>query len=204
MRFSVFLTLLTGLVVLLASGCDRTPPLPKLSSDAVVLAFGDSLTFGSGATPREAYPAVLQELLGRRIVNAGVPGEVSAEGLARLPQLLEANAPDLVILCHGGNDFLRRQPPSEVAANLRAMIELAHARGAAVVLVGVPQLGLTVQPPDFYAELAKEFTLPYEGEILHDVLTDRALKSDTIHPNAAGYRRLAEALQQLIARAQAR
>lgn len=204
MRLSVFLTLLTGLVLLLASGCDRTPPLPKLSSDAVVLAFGDSLTFGSGATPSEAYPAVLQGLLGRRIVNAGVPGEVSAEGLARLPQLLEANAPELVILCHGGNDFLRRQSPSEVAANLRAMIELAQASGAAVVLVGIPQLGLTVQPPDFYAELAKEFTLPYEGEILHEVLTDRALKSDTIHPNAAGYRRLAEALQQLIARAQAR
>ena len=204
MRLSAILTLLTGLVLLLAGGCDRTPPLPKLSSDAVVLAFGDSLTFGSGAAPSEAYPAVLQGLLGRRIVNAGVPGEVSAEGLARLPQLLEANAPDLVILCHGGNDFLRRQPPSEVAANLRAMIELAHARGAAVVLVGVPQLGLTVQPPDFYAELAKEFALPYAGEILHDVLTDRALKSDTIHPNAAGYRRMAEALQQLIARAQAR
>lgn len=199
---------LRGLLLLLSAmlllGCDRTPPLPKLAGDAVVLAFGDSLTFGTGASAGESYPEVLQTLLGRRIVNGGVPGEVSAEGLARLPALLDANAPDLVILCHGGNDFLRRHPQGEVAANLRAMIELAQSRGAAVVLVGVPQLGLTVQPPDFYAELAKEFALPYEGEILHDLLTDRELKSDTIHPNAAGYRRMAEALQQLIVKAQGR
>lgn len=202
MRLTVLLILLTGL--LFGQGCDRTPPLPKLSGDAVVLAFGDSLTFGTGATAGESYPEVLQTLLGRRIINAGVPGEVSAEGLARLPGLLEANAPDLVILCHGGNDFLRRHPHGEVAANLRAMIELALSRGAAVVLVGVPQLGLTVQPPDFYPELAKEFALPYEGEILHDLLTDRELKSDTIHPNATGYRRMAEALQKLITKAQSR
>lgn len=196
--------LLLSAMLLLLLGCDRTPPLPKLAGDAVVLAFGDSLTFGTGASAGESYPEVLQTLLGRRIVNGGVPGEVSAEGLARLPALLDANAPDLVILCHGGNDFLRRHPQGEVAANLRAMIELAQSRGAAVVLVGVPQLGLTVQPPDFYAELAKEFALPYEGEILHDLLTDRELKSDTIHPNAAGYRRMAEALQQLIVKAQGR
>lgn len=204
MRLSSLPILLIGLLLLLTFGCDRTPPLPTLSSDAVVLAFGDSLTFGTGATPDQAYPQVLQGLLGRRIINAGVPGEVSAEGLARLPQLLETNPPELVILCHGGNDFLRRQPASEVAANLRAMIELIHARGAAVVLIGVPQLGLAVQPPDFYSELAKEFALPYEGEILHQLLTDRKLKSDTIHPNADGYRLMAEALQQLITRAQAR
>lgn len=204
MRLSSLPMLLICLLLFLTGGCDRTPPLPKLSSDGVVLAFGDSLTFGTGANPAESYPEVLQSLLGRRIVNAGVPGEVSAEGLQRLPRLLEANAPELVILCHGGNDFLRRQPAGEVAANLRAMIELIQARGAAVVLVGVPQLGLTVQPPEFYPELAKEFALPYEGEILHQLLTDRELKSDTVHPNAAGYRRLAEALHQLIARAQAR
>lgn len=202
MRLAVVLVLLSGL--LLTLGCDRTPPLPKLAGDAVVLAFGDSLTFGTGATAGESYPEVLQTLLGRRIVNAGVPGEVSADGLARLPALLEAHAPDLLILCHGGNDFLRRHPQEDVAANLRAMIELAQSRGAAVVLVGVPQPGLTVQPPDFYSELAREFALPYEGEILHDLLTDRDLKSDTIHPNAAGYRRMAEALQRLIAKAQSR
>lgn len=204
MRLTSRPMLLLALLLLLLLGCDRTPPLPKLSSDGVVLAFGDSLTFGTGANPAEAYPQVLQSLLGRRIINAGVPGEVSAEGLERLPQLLAANAPELVILCHGGNDFLRRHPAGEVAANLRTMIELIQAAGAAVVLVGVPQPGLGVRPPDFYSELAKEFALPYEGEILRQVLTDRELKSDTVHPNAAGYRRMAEALQQLIVRAQAR
>ncbi len=204
MPLRLLIALLTGLTLLFTGGCDRPPPLPRLPADAVVLAFGDSLTYGTGAGPEEAYPQVLQGLLGQRIVNAGIPGETSDEGLIRLPQLLTQNAPALVILCHGGNDLLRRYPPAETAGNLRKMIELAQAHGAAVVLVGVPQPGLSLTPPPFYGELAKEFALPYEGEILQDVLTDRSLKSDTVHPNAAGYRRLAEALQELIVRAQAR
>jgi len=194
-RYLCFWLLLVGLLLIV--GCDRTPALRPLPPSAVVLAFGDSLTYGTGAAPGEDYPHVLAARLGRKVVNAGVPGEVSATGLARLPGVLEQVRPQLVILCHGGNDFLQHLPKKQAADNLRAMIDLCRAAGAEVLLVAVPQLGLTASPPPFYAEIAREEQIPCEEDILHDLLTDRAMKSDAIHPNAAGYRRLAEAVLHL-------
>jgi lysophospholipase L1-like esterase len=164
----------------------------------VILAFGDSLTHGNGAAEGQSYPEVLGGLLGRTVINAGVPGELSAAGLARLPRLLDESRPQLVILCHGGNDFLQRLDRAQTAANLTAMIELSRARGVDVVLVGVPEFGLILNPPEFYRETAKRFAIPYEGEIVSNLLGDRDYKSDAIHPNAAGYRRMAEALHALI------
>jgi acyl-CoA thioesterase-1 len=191
-----------ALLLLALAGCEKSPRLRMLPPDAVVLAFGDSLTYGTGAVREESYPAVLAARLQRPVVNAGIPGEVSAEGLSRLPALLAEHRPALVLLCHGGNDFLRRGDPEEVRGNLRRMIELAQSSGAQVVLVGVPQPGIFLAAAPLYREVAAEFGLPYEGEALAEILADRSLKSDTIHPNAAGYRQLAETLAELIARAQ--
>lgn len=193
--------LLLGVCVLLLCACDRTPAVRPLPGDAVILAFGDSLTYGTGATEGQSYPELLADLLGRTVINAGVPGEVSAAGLARLPRLLEEHRPQLVILCHGGNDFLQRLDRARTAANLAAMIELSRASGADVLLVGVPEFGLFLKPPAFYRETAERFAIPFEGEIVSDLLGDGALKSDAIHPNAAGYRRMAEALHALIKKA---
>lgn len=187
-----------ALVLLLLVGCQRGPTLPFLPSGATVLAFGDSLTSGTGADSGEAYPAQLQELIGRRVVNAGMPGETSGEGVRRLPELLDKLHPDLLILCHGGNDFLRRLDREAAAANLRTMIETAHSRGVPVVLLGVPPPGLLLRSAPFFADLADEYQLPYQGEVLPDILGTRDLKSDAVHPNAAGYRRLAEAIARLL------
>jgi len=172
--------------------------LSRLPADAVILAFGDSLTFGSGAQPRESYPAVLETLIARKVQGAGVPGEVSAAGLARLPSALDYYQPKLVILCHGGNDFLRKLGDAQAADNLRAMIRLARARNIEVVLIGVPKPGLFPSPPDFYADIAREFGLPYEDAALKTILRDNELKSDLVHPNARGYARLAQALASLL------
>ncbi len=169
----------------------------------MVLAFGDSLTFGTGAADGESYPAQLERLIGRKVVAQGVPGEVSAQGLARLPAVLEATQPKLLLLCHGGNDFLRKLPETEAAANVRAMVRLAREKGVAVVLIGVPKPGISPSPAAFYADIAKEFAVPYEGSILKTVLTDNALKSDWVHPNAKGYARVAEAMAALLKKAKA-
>lgn len=197
-RLSALLITPLLLLVFLAAGCDSPPPMSRLAPDAVILAFGDSLTRGTGARDNQAYPIILQELLGREVVNAGIPGEISADGLKRLPGVLEEYQPDLVILCHGGNDFLRRMDNDRIATNLRAMVNLIRQSGAGVLLVGVPQFGFVLEPPAFYREIATEYKIPYEEEIISDLLSDRSLKSDNIHPNAAGYRLMAEAIHTLI------
>jgi lysophospholipase L1-like esterase len=192
-----------GALLLLAAGflagCgSRTPPLPRLGADAVVLAFGDSLTFGTGANINESYPARLEALIGRKVVSAGVPGETSAAGLARLPAALEETKPQLVVLCEGGNDFLQKLDEAQTANNLRAMVRIVRAHGAQVVLIAVPKPGLLTSPAGFYASVAKEFAVPHEESALKKILTDNALKSDLVHPNAAGYARLAEAIAALL------
>ena len=186
------------LAVALAGCGGGTPKLSRLPADAVVLAYGDSLTFGTGAQTDASYPAVLEKLIGRKVWSAGVPGEVSAAGLARLPAALDYYRPSLLILCHGGNDFLRKLGDAQAAENLRAMIRLARQGSIDVVLIAVPKPGLFPSPPDFYAEIAKEFSLPYEDAALKSILRDNELKSDIAHPNARGYAKLAEAIAALL------
>ncbi|NIW86312.1 MAG: arylesterase [Gammaproteobacteria bacterium] len=174
------------------------PALPPLADDAVILAFGDSLTHGTGANDGESYPAVLTRLTGREAINAGVPGELSAAGRERLPGLLARHSPDLLILCHGGNDILRARNRQDTAANLRAMIRAARDKSVPVVLIGVPERGLWLESAQLYSQLAEEFALPLEAEVLPRILGDASLKSDSIHPNAQGYRQIAEAIHRLL------
>ena len=197
----LFRASLAASLLLILSGCSQEAKLPQLAADAVVLAFGDSLTYGTGASEEESYPAQLARLIGRTVMRAGVPGEVSAEGLARLPETLDEHQPKLLILCHGGNDFLRLLPKQQTAANVRAMIRLAKSRGIDVVLIGTPEPGFTVTPPEFYAEIAGEFRVPYEDAVVGKILRDSSLKSDAIHPNARGYRLIAERVAELLRKA---
>jgi acyl-CoA thioesterase-1 len=182
-------------LALLAGACGpASPKLARLTSDAVVLAFGDSLTHGTGAGEEESYPAQLEQLIGRRVVRAGVPGEVTAQALARLPGMLDEHSPRLLLLCIGGNDFLQQLGIPQAESNVRAMVQLARSRGVDVMLIGTPQPGFSVTPPGFYAAIAKEFRLPYEEGVIGEVLRDSSLKSDPIHPNGKGYRMIAERL----------
>jgi acyl-CoA thioesterase I len=187
-----FVALLALVLAGVTAGCGERPRLAPLAGDAVVLAFGDSLTFGTGARENESYPAQLEQLIGRRVVRAGVPGEVTAQALARLPGMLDEHAPRLLLLCIGGNDFLRRLGNRQAEGNVRAMVKLAKSRGIDVLLIGTPEPGFTVTPPGFYAAIAEEFGLAYEEGVIAEVLTDASLKADPIHPNARGYRIIAE------------
>ena len=118
--------LLLVAIALAIAGCGgSTMKLPRLPADAVVLAFGDSLTFGTGTAPDKSYPAALERKIGRKVVAAGIPGEVSAAGLARLPEVLDEVQPKLLILCHGGNDMLRNLGLRQAADNIKAMVSLA-------------------------------------------------------------------------------
>jgi acyl-CoA thioesterase I len=193
---------LAALLLVLTAACgERVPALPRLGQADVVLAYGDSLTFGTGARPEESYPAVLAQLIGRTVVRSGVPGEVTEEALRRLPAELNAERPQLLLLCIGGNDLLHRVDEKRIESNIRTMIRMARDRGIAVVLIGVPKPRLIGGPPRFYAELAKEFGVPYQGDIVNDVVRNSQTKSDYVHPNAQGYRLMAEAIANLLRQA---
>jgi lysophospholipase L1-like esterase len=185
--------------ILLTACSDSKPYLPLLSPDAVILAFGDSLTFGTGADREQSYPAVLAQLSGHTVINAGIPGEVTAEGVRRLPALLDRHMPELLILCHGGNDLLRKLNKDSTRSNIETMITTASQRNIPVLMIGVPQPALLfLEPAGVYNEIAEKYGLAYESEILPAVEADNSLKSDRIHPNAEGYQQVADAVYELL------
>ena len=186
----------TLLALLLLTACGDRPELQPLPSDATILAFGDSLTAGTGGDAEHNYPALLEKRLGHRVINAGVPGELSAEGVKRLPSLLERHDPDLVILCHGGNDLLKKRDRAQLAAHLRTMIRASRDHGAQVLLVGVPEPGVWLRDAKLYRQVAEETGTVYEGDALEGILGDGGLKSDPVHPNGEGYRKLAGAIAE--------
>lgn len=198
-RQSISCAILLWCCFCLISCSDSLPTLKPLAGNAVILAFGDSLTFGTGANSQtESYPAVLQQLIGRTVINAGVPGEISQEGLLRLPMILEQTKPDLVVLCHGGNDLIRQLGNEQLKNNLEKMISLIQKSGAQVLLIAVPRFSITLTVPDLYTELATAYKLPIELTILPELERNAAMKSDTIHPNTMGYKLLAERVSKLI------
>ena len=178
--------------------CGSQSELRPLPGDARILAFGDSLTAGRGVSSENAYPEVLQSLSGRTVINAGVSGELSEEGLQRLPGLLQEYDPHLVILLEGGNDILQNRSLEAAKSNLSAMITLAKDQGADVVLVGVPTKSLFGGSAKFYAELAEEHQIPFEKNIIRSLLKQPAMKSDSVHFNVAGYRALAESINEVL------
>ena len=186
----------------LLAGCGRAKPArgQPVARGAKVLALGDSLTYGTGATPETAYPAVLAEFTGWDVVNAGVPGHTTAQALERLPELLDEHRPALVLLSIGGNDFLRRQPEDAARRAIVRICEQVRAAGAQVLLIAVPRPTLaarftgSLDDHPMYEAIATELKLPLHARGWADVLQDENLRADAIHANAAGYRRFAEGL----------
>jgi acyl-CoA thioesterase-1 len=183
--------------LLLLQSCQEVSIAP-LSPNATVVAFGDSLTAGVGASRLQDYPSQLANLSGLNVINAGVSGETTREGAKRLPTVLAKHSPELLILLEGGNDFLRNQPKAATKANLAAMIEQAQSQGVTVLLVAVPQKSLFLSPSPIYAELAEEYQLILIEDELSDLLGSSSKKSDAIHLNDSGYLALAKAIFEKI------
>lgn len=181
------------LLLALLAACSR-PTLSPLLPGERILAFGDSLTEGVGVRVEQSYPAVLAALTRHEVINAGIAGEISEEGLARLPALLDELQPSLMVLLHGGNDILRNMNLAQTRDNLAAMIQLARDRGIGIVLVGVPEKNLFSDSAPIYPELAERYDLVFEDEIVADLIRSPTMKSDAVHFNQLGYTELAEAI----------
>lgn len=181
-------------------GCTEQPKsLGKLPEDAVILAFGDSLTYGTGASSKHDYPNVLAELAHREVINEGIPGEISADGLKRLPDLLDEYQPKLLILIHGGNDILKKIPEQITEKNIEDMIAVAKSRNIDVLLLGVPEPGLMLlKSASFYETIVEQNDVLSDLDTLPSVLGSNNLKSDLIHPNDNGYRQVATNIYDLL------
>ena len=196
---------LLACLLLLAPGCDKETRLPPLQPGAVVLAFGDSITAGLGAGSGEDFPARLAAATGWQVVNAGVSGDTAGEARERLAPLLAKWQPELVIVELGGNDFLRQTPAARVGGYLREIVREGQASGASVALVAVPRLSLlrasvgALSDSPVYADIAAEEGVILIPDVLADILSDAGLRADEIHPNAAGYRQLAEGIREELA-----
>ena len=176
---------------------NSTSSVTPLQRGDTILAFGDSLTHGYGAGAGESYPERLSASIGVPVINAGINGETSADGLRRLPTLLQKHAVRLMILCFGGNDILQKRSMSQLKANLIEMITRAKAQGIEVVILSVPNINLFgMSPLALYAEVAEETGTPLIEGILADILEQPSLKSDQIHPNARGYRQMAREVEK--------
>jgi acyl-CoA thioesterase I len=177
----------------------KNPEATPLQQHDSILAFGDSITYGFGAEADQSYPAVLESLTGYRVINAGVNGETSEEGAARLPVLLEDDSIRLMLLCYGGNDILQQRSAERLKHNLIRMIDMAKSKGIDVILIGVPSFGVFgLSSLPLYKEVAEEEAIEYMPSVLPDILEERSLKADYIHPNAAGYRTMAERISKRI------
>ena len=170
-----------------------------LPIDTKILAFGDSITYGYNVETEQNYPSQLSRLLLADVINAGVNGEVTNEGLRRLPGLLKQHKPQILIICHGGNDIIRRTSLIKAKENIKKMIKLAREKNIHVILVGVPKLEvLTLSTAQIYYEIADEMNVPLENSALETILGDDYLKIDQIHPNAEGYKLLANSLANIV------
>jgi acyl-CoA thioesterase-1 len=185
-------------------------PIPALAGTPEVLAFGDSLTAGLGLPGNEAFPAQLQarlkaEGIDAKIVNAGVSGDTTTDGLARLDWAL-ADRPGYVILALGANDMLRGIDPKIVRANLDKIIDKITASGAKILLLGMrssPDWGAQYER-DFdaiYPDLAKAHSVPLYPFFLEGVAMDPALnQADGLHPNERGVAVLVDHIAPLVAK----
>jgi acyl-CoA thioesterase I len=157
-----------------------------------IIAFGDSLTAGYGASAGEDYPTKLSTRTGVTVVNAGVSGDTTESARARLARDVLAHDPRIVIIGLGGNDYLRSVPITVTEENLRAIIRETQDAGAMVVLLGFTFPSLNANYGAMYERVAKEEGCLLIAGALKGILRDPALKSDAIHPNARGYDLMAE------------
>lgn len=165
----------------------------------VVVAYGDSLISGEGATAGNDLPALLSQSLGIPVANLGKPGDTTKDALLRISGAIDLK-PDVVLLLLGGNDALRRTPISETEANLRTIVSVFQEAGAVTVLLGV-RGGLLGDPySEMYERIANDTGSAYITDVLDGIFGNGKYMSDGVHPNDEGYSIIARRVGPIVAK----
>ncbi|MFH0739032.1 MAG: GDSL-type esterase/lipase family protein [Candidatus Omnitrophota bacterium] len=163
-----------------------------------IICFGDSISFGYGVNAGEDYPTVLSKLVAIPVINAGLDGDTSADGLRRIDIDALDKEPLLVIVEFGGNDFLKKLPKVDTLKNVSQMVDKIHAKGAMVAIADI-SAGMFFR--DYHIalrKLASEKGAIFIPSILKGIITTPQLKSDFLHPNADGYVIVAKRVYRVI------
>lgn len=185
-----------GILFFTFSGDGEVKNYPSKGTD--IIAFGDSLIEGVGASSDETnLVSLLSKKIGRPIANLGVSGNTTRDGLARLSQL-DRYKPKVVILLLGGNDYLRKIPEEETFSNLEKIIKDIQGRGAMVLLLGIRGGLLTDKFDDKFEDLSSETKTAFVSNVLSGLLLDDRYMSDAIHPNDAGYQKIADRVYPIL------
>jgi lysophospholipase L1-like esterase len=179
------------------AGSARDGPARPTAGDRII-AFGDSLIQGVGASPGRDLVSVLSRRLNVPIVNAGRSGDTTRAALARLDQAVLSRRPRVVLVLIGGNDLLRRLPRQEMFENLETIVSRIRARGAAVVLASVEIGFFTTSDSLAYEALAARTSAALVPDILGGVWGRQHLMSDGIHPNDRGYEIMADRIEPVL------
>ncbi|MBF8746230.1 arylesterase [Pseudomonas putida] len=177
--------------------------LAQSAAAGTLLVVGDSISAGFGLDTRQGWVSLLQTRLKEegfddQVVNASISGDTSAGGRARLPALLAAHKPSVVVLELGGNDGLRGQPPAQLQQNLASMIDSSRAAGAKVVLLGMrlpPNYGAryTTAFAEVYAQLQRDKQVAWVPFFLEGIGgVSQMMQADGIHPAQGAQQRLLE------------
>ena len=179
-----------------------SPPGSKdavsMSASDVIVCFGDSLTYGTGASPGMDYPSRLAEKLGQEVINAGIPGDTTASALIRLKKDVLSESPGLVLITLGGNDLKNGVSADVALGNLIEIVETLQENNARVIVGGLKFPLRDRGYGQAYAELAEQTGAVLIPHILEGIMGNRALMSDPIHPNDKGYALMAERFYEAV------
>ena len=166
------------------------------NSNQTIVAFGDSLTAGYGAPQGSSYPDYLAQKLGLSVVNLGKNGELATQAPDRLPEVL-AHQPYMVLIEFGANDFMQQRSTESAVAAVEKIVDTVQQAGAIAVIVdtGGPNMDAYSAA---YKKMAKEKHALFVPGILRGIFNKPSLKSDIVHPNAAGYKRVADKVYDVI------
>lgn len=182
-----------------------------VEDEIVIVMLGDSLTAGYGLAPTDALPAQFEKLIkvkhpNVRVINAGVSGDTTANGLARYEWSVASANPQLVVIALGANDYLMGIEPATSRANLSAILEQAQANDHKVILAGLaPRSGLSSGGRDqdyaaIYPDLAEQFDVPLHAALMKGVQgNSELLQADGLHPTKQGVGEMAKHLTQFMA-----